>query len=427
MHPLCSALCLLLVLLALPLGCGNDDGLPNGSGTPIDPPLPTPELVCPSYTAAPFPEMVPLPTVNASPTGAINGVFSTDSLGGARYSIPLTIPPARKSPSLGIVYNSHAPSSTLGKGFGIAGLSSIHRCGSNLAQDDHIQGVSLSNADHYCLDSARLRQIGTGSDAIGTFAEYRLWPDANIRVLGYGAPTADEFEVAYFVAYLPNGDKVHYGKSANARTVWRDAVTRSWHKELEVDRRGNTIRTTYASLGGGAHGTTQEHVINTMTYAGFIDDRNVETPGDSVIDFEYNDDPRYGTLFFQGDEISRRERLVRIDMRKNGLPVRSYSLHYEDEPATNEALLIRIDECAQGDLEQCKPATTFDWQRGAKGFSKHPVNVSVPTKSEDARFSWTIADVTGDGTADLWIMPPKPRRPRVERKRGFRNDDDIRS
>jgi hypothetical protein len=237
---------LFVASVALALGCGNDDGPAGGaSQTPIDGPLPTPELVCPSYAADAHPEMVPLPSVNASPTGAIEGAFSTDS---------------------------------------------------------------------------------RGTDTKGTFAEYRLWPDSQVRVLGYGAPAANDFHETYFDAYLPNADEVSYGKSANARSSWRDAVTRSWQKELEVDRRGNTIRYTYASLGGGTHGTTREHVIDSMTYAGFIDDQGVETPGDTVIDFEYNDEPRYGTLFYQGDEISRRMQLVRIDMRKHGVAVR-----YDDD------------------------------------------------------------------------------------------------
>jgi RHS repeat-associated protein len=406
-----SVVGLLVASLVFPLACGNDDGPPmNGStGGPVEQPLPTPTLDCPAYVSDAHPEMAPLSPVKASAVGGIDGAFSASSTGSARYSIPLAVPPSRKVPQLSIIYDSQAPNGPLGQGFGVGGLSSIHRCGSNWAQDDKIRGISLSTSDHYCLDGSRLVQVDTGDDSIGTFAEYRTWPEQHIRIRGYGAPVANGFDVTYFVAHLPNGDEVHYGKSVNSRVLWRGNVTRAWHKEVEIDRSGNTIRYTYGSLQGGHHGsTTQEHVIDTITYAGFIDDDGVETLGDAVIDFEYDDDPRYGKLFYEGEEISQRMQLVRIDMRKNGLTVRLYKFGYEDDSATNKALLTRLDECAEGSELQCKPATILEWQQGMKGFSSRAINVPVPKKDEDDQFSWTVTDATGDGVVDVITSTKHP-------------------
>ncbi len=248
-----STLCLLLGSLALPLACGTDEGplpAPTGGAQVDDGDLPTPTLVCPAYGDA-YPEMAPLETAKAQTVGVIDGAFSISPTGSSQYSISLTLPPSRRTPSLGIVYDSHAGSGVLGKGFAISGLSSIHRCGSNLSQDNQFRSVQLDSADRFCIDGSRLVETGTGKDAVGTFAEYRMMPDSFTKIHGYGAPGPNGFVPTYFVAFLANGNIVNYGKSINARVVWRGAVTREWNKELDIDRRGNTIRYRYATLNGG--------------------------------------------------------------------------------------------------------------------------------------------------------------------------------
>ncbi|MBK9262148.1 MAG: hypothetical protein IPM54_20385 [Polyangiaceae bacterium] len=341
-----------VVLAALAsFSCGSDEGPPGigGAGIPLpNDEGPTPSLVCPSYAGDhAFPEMAALDMANASNIGAIDGAFSVTPTGSAQVSIRLTLPPSRWAPVLGIAYDSHASSGILGKGFVLSGLSSVHRCGSNLAQDGTIRGVQLNADDHFCINGARLVQISEGKDSIGTFAEYRTAIDSHTKILGYGAPSATGFDPTYFVAYLSNGNIVHYGKSTNARLRWCGGVTRAWSKELEIDRRGNTIRYAYfADNGATKDATTREQVIQEIRYTGFIDANGTETLGNASVEFHYDDDDRYGKLFYEGEEVSRRMRLVRIDMRKTGELVRSNRFTYEDDTATNEALLVKVDECA---------------------------------------------------------------------------------
>jgi hypothetical protein len=152
--------------------------------------------------------MAPIAMAKAQTVGAIDGAFSISPTGSARYSISLTVPPSRRTPAIGIVYDSHAGSGVLGKGFAISGLSNISRCGSNLSQDNQIRGVDLSAADHFCMDGARLIQTDTGSDSVGAFAKYHTTPDSHAKILGYGAPAAGGFVPTYFVAYLSNGNIV---------------------------------------------------------------------------------------------------------------------------------------------------------------------------------------------------------------------------
>jgi hypothetical protein len=189
-----STLLLVAFVLVLPLACANDEGDPSlpGGGKPNDE-GPNPGLVCPDYTANAFPEMAPSVVEKASYAPALNGAFSVSPTGSPRYSIPIEVPPGRRlAPQLEIVVDN--------AGVSIAGLSSIHRCGSNLAQDGELRGVQLSPEDNYCFNNSRLVQIGTGSDSIGAFAEYRMAVDSHTKIVGYGSPAAMGFDVTYFVA-----------------------------------------------------------------------------------------------------------------------------------------------------------------------------------------------------------------------------------
>jgi hypothetical protein len=224
-----------LLALAIPLACGNDDGDPvgNSGGANSSDEAPVPELVCPSFDGAAFPEMTPLIVEKASFLAPLAGAPSVSATGSFTYSIPIESPPGRRlTPQLGIVVDNG--------GVSVSGLSSISRCGSNLAQHDQIRGVTLTPRDNYCFNGSRLTVVGTGSDSIGKFAEYRTAVDSRTKILGYGAAAADGFDVTYFVAYAPSGTIAIFGMSQNTRVMWR-GLTKTWNIEREMDRRGNAI------------------------------------------------------------------------------------------------------------------------------------------------------------------------------------------
>jgi hypothetical protein len=119
-----------------------------------------------------------------------------------------------------------------------------------------------------------------------------------------------------------NGTISHYGKSQNARVLWR-GVTRSWNIEREI-RHGNTIRYDYVNVTGGAKDfTTREIVIDEIAYTGFVDANGTETLGDQVIDFQYETDDRHGKMFYEGEEIANTKVLSKIVTKSNGADVRS--------------------------------------------------------------------------------------------------------
>jgi hypothetical protein len=63
--------------------------------------------------------------------GELKGQFSVGSQGGAVYNIPIELPEGVGGlrPEAGISYSSNQEGGVLGVGWGLAGLSSIQRCG----------------------------------------------------------------------------------------------------------------------------------------------------------------------------------------------------------------------------------------------------------------------------------------------------------
>ena len=160
-----------------PAGRATKAKLP-GPPSPNPPPSPTP-VPCPAYESG----------LGVSPTGpeptpaagTIPGSFAVTSTGEASYTMPLVSPPGRAGiePSLALAYDTASGDGVLGMGFRVAGLSSIARCPSNVAQDGNIRPVEDDSSDKLCLDGKRLVPVGTNSGSV----EYRTFPDTFVRVL----------------------------------------------------------------------------------------------------------------------------------------------------------------------------------------------------------------------------------------------------
>ena len=99
------------------------------------------------------------PTVSV---GATLGSFAVSPSGAATYTIPIVVPPGTNGmqPNLALVYNSQGGNGLLGMGWGLAGLSVIHRCGATIEIDGFKGGVNYDANDKSCLDGERLISIG---------------------------------------------------------------------------------------------------------------------------------------------------------------------------------------------------------------------------------------------------------------------------
>jgi hypothetical protein len=96
--------------------------------------------------------------------GTLSGNFSVSADGAATYSIPIAVPKGRSGmePSISINYSSQGGNGLLGVGWSLsAGNSQIARCGSSMRRDGAVRPVQFGAQDHFCLDGARLVQVGT--------------------------------------------------------------------------------------------------------------------------------------------------------------------------------------------------------------------------------------------------------------------------
>jgi len=111
---------------------------------------------------------------------------SVSPSGAAAYSIPIEAPPGVNGiqPKLALNYNSQGGNGLVGMGWGLSGLSTIHRCAQTVAQDGVKGGINLDVNDRFCLDGQRLVNVVGVYGASGT--EYRTEVESFSKISSSG-------------------------------------------------------------------------------------------------------------------------------------------------------------------------------------------------------------------------------------------------
>jgi RHS repeat-associated protein len=328
--------------------------------------------------------------------GTIPGTFAVTSTGEATYTMPLVSPPGRAGiePSLALAYASSSGDGILGMGFQLAGLSSIARCPSNVAQDGFIRAVRDDGSDKLCLDGKRLVEVGFSNGA----TEYRTLPDTFLKVLAYDGAGWDAARGhEWFEVYERSGRITVYGGSVDSRVLGKGKIVRAWAVARSRDRRGNYVAYTYDNDLDATTGATLEHVPLRIDYTGHPDRKPSR-----AVSFVY--EPRAPSdvrvSFAAGAATRSSRRIAAIDMLgpKDAL-VREYAFAYGLGPATGRTLLASVRECAPDG--GCKPPTQLTYTGNEPGFEAKYTAVRAPTS---VKASPMLLDVTGDGLPDL-VMP----------------------
>jgi len=366
----------------------------RGPGGPIRPP---PELTCPAHDASKLP--VPLPDSQTAPAGKVPGRFSVTPQGQANYEIPLTVPPGRlgMEPHISVKYDSSTGDGPLGVGFSLAGLSAVTRCPKNLAQDGVADAVNYSETDALCLDGLRLVEVpATGSPGPST-KEYRTVPDTFSKIVahvtaGIGPTSFDVFTRA--------GHVLQYGGTDESRVKTTTLVIASWWLSSESDRRGNDVSYFYDNTVDVFQ--TVEMLPRAIGYA----DRSIQL----------NYRPR--DVFhqsFSGAMVQMRAHLLEsVQMFGPGAAaVRTYGFSYRKSTGTDRVLLDAVAECTGDGNPQtgsaCRPPTRFQWTGAPPAWSAPTVTPRIAPYISP-RFDWVMADVNGDGLADIVAVVPAPDR-----------------
>ena len=185
------------------------------------------------------------------PVGALDGDFTVTPNGSAQYSISLRVSPGRQAmhPKLSLSYDSRRGDGILGKGWGVAGLTRLHRCPKTPAQDGFRGGIELTNEDSLCLDDSRLVLNDTQSCQVDSelefsAKEYRTISSPFDRVCAFHDKKKLTAGPEYFSVYRKNGTIARYGTPdvvGDVRDEDGTLIHVAWPITRLMDRRGNYI------------------------------------------------------------------------------------------------------------------------------------------------------------------------------------------
>ena len=320
----------------------------------------------------------PFSSTQAAVPGAMQGEFSVSPSGAATYQIPITVPPGVNGmqPELALVYNSQGGNGHLGVRWSLAGLSSITRCPATLAQDGFTDGVDFDSNDRFCLDGQRLVPVGVDGN------EYRTEIETFSRVKSSGWTGSGPNS---FTVETKAGRVMEYGVTADSRI---EAAGRSdvlvWALNKVNDRHGNQLTVSYAD-----HYSEGDFYPTRVDYA-----------QGHFVEFEYHSRPDVSPSFVGGSASKITKRLAYARTYADGVLVREYRLIYDSIGSTSRSAISNIYECdSQG---SCFNATSFNWQ------STDFINTSYSNQNStyigsggSSSDRWFIAaDVNGDGRSD---------------------------
>ena len=324
--------------------------------------------------------------------GRTPGTFDVSPDGAATYSIPLFAPrgPNNLEPHVALTYSSQSENGYVGVGWGLAGLSSISRCGKTYAQDGQASPVQLQVSDGYCLDGQRLR-VTSGASTYGLAGSTYQTEVADFSLVTAEGSAGNG--PGYWKVQGKDGLTYEYGNGGNSQVLANGTSTAwQWWLDKITDRAGNTLTVSYNTA--NATGTVVPQVISwTPTAYG-------STNYAYTMTFSYGTNTPQSSVegYVAGTSVSDTNLLQTVTIAYDGAKVKQYSLTYGVSPNTNKEELTAVTECASS-TSNCLAPTTFSYyQDSASG-----VSTSATTVNLGNTVNWWLAgyDLTGAGHKDL--------------------------
>jgi hypothetical protein len=363
------------------------------------------------------------------------------------YQHPIAVPPgiAGMVPTIALAYGGDG-NGPVGHGWSLTGVSSIARCGANLATDGRIRGVDNTAADKLCLDGQRLIQTGaTGvptafpqtddsAGGSGLLREFRTERDSFARIRAYGTGGGSP---AYFKVWTKDGRVYEYGNNSNstadaAVTAQGTGVITTWLVSRVSDRRGNYIDYQFQQRDGVAWGSGtvagtpiagHDWSLREIRYTG----TPTQAPANKVV-FSYDDLPALAPTgkpqarreaYVAGSKLLNLQRLAQVqtfvNVNTTPLKVKTLRLAYDSGAVTNRSRLTRLTECIGAAESACFPPETFDYAADGSDVYQRNTAFAVSTLAtltmqstvvlrDNLRFSnygVITADFDGDGRTDI--------------------------
>ena len=301
----------------------------------------------------------------------ISGDFEVSG-GQANYALPIDVPAGRAGfqPELRFEYESDSPNGLMGMGWKINGLSSVYRCGKNLAIDGVWGGVNFDINDRYCLDGERLIAISgqPGKDK----TEYRLEKNGYSKIVSYGQVGSGP---ASFRLWKKDGSVLEYGVTADSRVeapgqshVYKWSI----NKQLDITK-NNGINYVYTEVSG-------QHNIANINYVG------------GRVEFNYVERPDKTSGYLNGSLLRKNKRLINVKIKDStGHQVGRYDLDYQQSSGTQRSLVTQIKYCT---ASACTSPVKFNWQSISK--------VQLGRRSSTGLTLAQFYDANRDGKATIY-------------------------
>lgn len=311
-----------------------------------------------------------------SNVGATAGSFVVGPTGAAAYTMPIAVPPGVNGmqPALALAYNSQGGNGLAGMGWGLAGLSAIHRCAATIEQDGYKGGVNLDANDRLCLDGQRL--VPLDGSTYWAASEYRTEIETYTRIAPFNGG---------YRAWTKAGQIIDYGATDNARQQGSTGAVIAWAMNQVQDRSGNYLTVTY-----NKNPATGEHYPQRIDYTG---NASTGLAANRAVVFGYEGRSDIETAWVGGAKTQTSVRMNRVQIFASAVLVREYRLAYDVSTATGRSRMVSLQECAGDGV--CLGATSLEWQGSGAGLDVHRQWGTGHTNSDQ------LGDFNGDGKTDV--------------------------
>lgn len=331
--------------------------------------------------------------VNGSVT--VPGSFDVSSSGAATYTVPISVPPgtAGVAPKLAFSYNSQGPVGQLGKGWTMAGLSTITRCGRTTAQDGGFpESVAFNSNDRFCLDGQRLVAVGGVYGTSG--AEYRTERETFAKIISYGSAGSGP---AYFKVWTKSGQVLEYGNSVDSRIESQGrSEARTWALNRIQDSKSNYLTISYTE-----DSTNGDYYPSRIDYTG---NSAAGTPPNAAVVFGYEPRTDVAPYYQAGSVVRSLVRMAKVQTFLNSALVSEYRIGYKADEAQLRSRISSITLC--DNANNCLPSNVFTWQDSGNtsfnlGTEHQSSGLSGSGVGQQEPDVLVALDINGDGKTDF--------------------------
>lgn len=315
-------------------------------------------------------------------TGATNGSFNLNAMGGASYTIPIeTLPGVNGlSPSISLVYSSNGGPGIAGYGWQIAGISLIGRGPKTYYHDGTTKGIELDTTDRFYLDGQRLvnGSYYYGHENAKYFTENDIFTRVKPKETSEDGPS-------WFTAETKSGLIYEYGNSSGSKQLLDGySEVLNWYVSTISDFFNNEINFTYFKDNG-------------FVYPGEI------TYGPNKITFYYKERSDKISSYIKGSKIEQRYILDKIKISYNGNIVKTYEFKYNYKGSyyNKYSILNEVIEYGTGTDRLNSTAFTYIIPDNVS-FSLDCYNLHPRITNPHRIFN---GDFNGDGKADIFWLP----------------------